>query len=175
MACSTISPLGALTRGLLAGVVGTAAMDLYWFYWYKRGAGESGLLEWEFSVGLTAWDDAAAPAQVGKRLYEGLFQRSLPATRAALMNNLMHWAYGLSWSALYGLAGASTRPPRVLSGVVLGSVVWTSGYVILPLAGLYKPMWEYDGATLAKDLGAHLIYGVGTATAFWISAPDRGT
>jgi hypothetical protein len=175
MACSTMSPLGALARGLLAGVVGTVAMDLYWFYWYKRGGGDSGLLKWEFSVGLTDWDDAPAPAKVGKRLYEGLFQRPLPATRAALTNNLVHWAYGPSWSALYGLVAASTRPPRVPSGVVLGSIVWTSGYVILPLAGLYKPMWEYDGATLAKDLGSHLVYGVATATAFWISAPDGDT
>jgi hypothetical protein len=32
-----------------------------------------------------------------------------------------------------------------------------SGYVILPLAGLYKPIWEYDARTLADDLSAHLV------------------
>jgi uncharacterized protein YbjT (DUF2867 family) len=37
-----------------------------------------------------------------------------------------------------------------------------------PAGGLYKPIWEYDARTLAWDLGAHLAYGAGTATAFWL-------
>jgi hypothetical protein len=44
--------------------------------------------------------------------------------------------------------------------------VWVSGYVVLPLAHLYKPIWEYDSKTLAKDLSAHIVYGVTTAVAF---------
>jgi len=38
--------------------------------------------------------------------------------------------------------------------------------VVLPLAGLYKPIWEYDRHTLAKDLSAHLVYGLTTAVVF---------
>jgi hypothetical protein len=38
------------------------------------------------------------------------------------------------------------------------------------LAKLYKPIWEYDPKTLADDLSAHLVYGVGTATAFQLAA-----
>jgi hypothetical protein len=37
-------------------------------------------------------------------------------------------------------------------------------------AGLYKPIWEYDAKTLAVDLSAHLAYGAGTGTAFWLLA-----
>jgi hypothetical protein len=40
----------------------------------------------------------------------------------------------------------------------------------LPEAGLYKPIWEYDATTLARDLTAHLGYGAGTGTAFWLLA-----
>ncbi|HEX9411923.1 MAG TPA: hypothetical protein VF916_00325 [Ktedonobacterales bacterium] len=65
-------------------------MDLLWFYRYKRGGGEQSLLEWEFSSGLADWSNAPAPAQVGKRLFEGFFQRELPAQYAALTNNVMH-------------------------------------------------------------------------------------
>ena len=32
-------------------------------------------------------------------------------------------------------------------GLVLGPVVFASGYVVLALAKLYKPIWEYDGPT----------------------------
>jgi hypothetical protein len=31
--------------------------------------------------------------------------------------------------------------------------------------GIYEPMWRYDKKTLAKDLGAHLRFGVVTAAA----------
>ena len=41
-------------------------------------------------------------------------------------------------------------------------------YTALPLAGLYKPIWKYDAKTLAWDLGAHLAYGAGTGTTFWL-------
>jgi hypothetical protein len=37
---------------------------------------------------------------------------------------------------------------------------------VLPAAGLYKPIWEYDARVLAKDLRAHLLYGLTTAAVF---------
>jgi hypothetical protein len=37
--------------------------------------------------------------------------------------------------------------------------VWSSDYVVLPLAGVYRPIWRYDVPTLAKDLSAHLVFG----------------
>jgi uncharacterized membrane protein YagU involved in acid resistance len=58
------------------------------------------------------------------------------------------------------------------SGIALGTVAWLSGYVILPLAKVYKPIWEYDAETLAKDLSGHLVYGTATSAAF--SALNRG-
>jgi hypothetical protein len=174
VARSTMSPLAALARGLLAGAAGTAAMDLYWYGWYRTGGGKSSLPAWEFACGLTSWDQVAAPGQVGKRLYEGVFQRPLSAAWAPLTTNVMHWGYGLSWGALYGLVAASIGPPRLRSGVVFGAGVWKSDYVILPLAGLYKPIWKYNVGTLAKDLGAHVIYGIGTAVAFGALSHNRG-
>jgi hypothetical protein len=45
------TPLGAVARGLVAGVVGTAAMDLLQFARYRRGGGQDRLLAWEFSAG----------------------------------------------------------------------------------------------------------------------------
>ena len=42
---SARTPLGAVARGLVAGAVGTLAMDLLWFYRYRRGGGEGGLAE----------------------------------------------------------------------------------------------------------------------------------
>jgi hypothetical protein len=57
--------------------------------------------------------------------------------------------------------------------VPFGAGVWVSGYVILPAAKLYQPIWEYDGKTLAKDLSAHLVYGLTTAAAFQLLSGSR--
>lgn len=48
-------------------------------------------------------------------------------------------------------------------GLQFGAGVCAGGYVILPAAKLYEPIWKHDRATLAKDLSAHLVYGLTTA------------
>jgi hypothetical protein len=162
---STMTPLAAVGRGLAAGAAGTVAMDALLFARYKRGGGESAFPGWEFSSGLTSWDQAPAPAQIGKRLVEGLFQQELPPERAALVNNITHWAYGMLGGVQYGIVAGSLRAPRIRYGVPFGASVWASGYVVLPAAKLYRPIWTYDRTTLARDLSAHLVYGLGSATA----------
>jgi hypothetical protein len=164
-----MTPLGALARGALSGVMGTALMDLVSYLRYKRGGGDTDLIAWEFQPGLDDWSKASAPGQVGKRLYEGLLQRPLSDRYAALTNDLTHWLYGVSWGALFGMVVGSTRisrAPRAIAGPPFGAVVWGMSYVILPLAKLYKPIWDYDTPTLAKDLSTHLVYGAGVSTLF---------
>ena len=68
------------------------------------------------------------------------------------------------------LAGRTSRHPW-LRALALGPAAWLAGYVILPLAKLYKPIWDYDARTLGEDLSAHLVYGAATAAAF--AALDR--
>jgi hypothetical protein len=161
-----VTPLGAVVRGFTAGAVGTAAMDFLWYQRYKRGGGDSGFLKWEFSSGLCTWENAPAPALVGKRIAEGFLQRELPAERAALVNNIVHWVYGVTWASLYGIVAGTVGPRKVHLGLPFGAGVWTSSYVLLPLARLYKPMWEYELKVLGKDLSAHLVYGLGTSATF---------
>jgi hypothetical protein len=168
-----VTPLGAIVRGLLAGVLGTAAMDTLLFGRYKRGGGEEAFSSWEFSEGLSSWDDAPAPAQVGRRIVEGLFAVELPPARAELVNNVTHWAFGIFGAVPYGVLAGSLRSPRIGYGLPFGAGVWAGGYVILPAAKLYKPIWEYDGKTLAKDLSAHLVYGLTTAAAFQLLSSSR--
>jgi uncharacterized membrane protein YagU involved in acid resistance len=108
---------------------------------------------------------ASAPGQVGRRLLEGLLQRDLPDQAARTVNNAVHWLYGLGWGAAYGVVAGSLSRRRGL-GPAFGSLVWLSGYAVLPLAKLYRPIWEYDAKSLAKDLSAHLVYGTVTAAAF---------
>ncbi len=169
----TPTPIGVIARGLISGALGTAAMDLVQYRRYRRGGGSQSLPDWEFSAGLDDWAEAAAPAQVGRRIVEGLFQVELAPRWARSANNAMHWAYGLMWGAQYSVVAGSAPVPRVAYGLLLAPVAWGSGYVVLPLAKLYQPIWEYDAATLAKDLSAHVVYGLTTAAAFRALWPGR--
>jgi hypothetical protein len=167
---ATLTPVGAIARGLVAGAAGTAAMDALLFARYRRSGGTSTAGDWELSESLSSWDDAPAPALVGKRLVEGLFDTELPSTRAALVNNVTHWAFGMFSGVQYGIVAASLPKPRILYGLPFGATVWATGYVMLPAAKLYQPIWKYDLKTLADDLSAHLVYGLATATALRVLA-----
>jgi uncharacterized membrane protein YagU involved in acid resistance len=81
------------------------------------------------------------------------------------VNNITHWGYGIVNGAQYGIVAASLRRPRVRYRLAFGALVWASGYVILPVAKLYEPIWKYSPETLGKDLSAHLVYGLATAAA----------
>ncbi|MFG1820653.1 hypothetical protein ACGFIF_43325 [Kribbella sp. NPDC049174] len=161
-----LTPLGAVIRGSVAGALGTLAMDVLLYGRYRRDAGKSDFPRWEFSADVHSWDEAPAPAQVGKRLYEGLFRRELSDRRAALVNNVMHWGVGIANGAVYGVLAGSAPEPKIRYGAPFGAGVWGSGYVTLPAAGLYQPIWKYSRRVLAKDLSAHLVYGLSTAAAF---------
>jgi hypothetical protein len=150
--------------GILAGAAGTAAMDTLLYLRYRRSGGTQGPLEWEFSAGVQGWEDVSAPGLVGKRLLNSVLGRQAPDKWARSTQNVMHWATGMGWSGPYGvISGARGRAPWT-GGLVFGPIVWLAGYVVLPVAKIYQPIWDYDAKTLAKDLSAHLVYGVTAGT-----------
>ena len=84
-------------------------------------------------------------------MIEGFTQRDLPDRWAWAGSTAAHWAYGSLAAGLYGVLVGSLRRPRVLYGLPFGAAVWAGGYVLLPQAGLYEPIWKDDARTLAWD------------------------
>ena len=164
-----LTPLAAVAGGLLAGAVGTVCLDTVQYLRHRRAGGTEGPLAWEFAP-VDTWEQAPDPGQVAKRVIEGFTQRKLPDRWAFPVSTVMHWAYGSSAAAMYGILAGSLRRPHAAYGLPFGAAVWTSGYVILPEGGLYKPILEYDAKTLAWDLTGHLAYGAGTGVTFWLFA-----
>jgi len=154
----------ALVRGALAGALGTLAMDAVWFARYRRGGGKSAFAEWEFGAPAESWDEAPAPARMGRLLARKLLGAELGPERIRLVNNVMHWGYGLVWATQYDLLRSRVRS-RLWHGPAFGATVWASDYVVLPLAGIYEPIWKYDPGTLWQDLSAHLVFGTATDAA----------
>ncbi|MEA2256817.1 MAG: hypothetical protein QOG35_2862 [Solirubrobacteraceae bacterium] len=149
------SPAAALARGLAAGAAGTAAMTAAQTAYYR----------------VTGGEPSDTPAQVGRRIVEGVLRREVPDERMPLLNQLMHWLYGTSWGGLYGIvAGHRGRGPG--GGMALAAVVWATSVVELPALGVAPPVWEYDPATLASDVGFHAVYGITVSVAHAALAPS---
>jgi hypothetical protein len=144
------STLRTLARGLLAGAAGTAAMTAAQTA-YLKARGE---------------EPSTTPAEVGRRIVEGVLQRDVPEERMGALNNVMHWIYGTSWGVLFGLSRACRGSAPLADGARFAGVVWGASLVQLPAMGLAPPVWEYPPQQLASDVGFHLVYGVGVATAY---------
>jgi hypothetical protein len=162
-----VTPLGAVTAGLLAGALGTVCFDTVQYLLQRPAGGQESFWRWEFAP-VDNWDQAPDPGQVAKRLIEGFNQRKLPDRWAWRISTAMHWGYGSGSAVAYGIVAGSLRRPRPIYGLPFGSLVWAGSYVVLPAGGIYKPIWKYDVETLAKDLAAHLAYGAGSGVTFWV-------
>src|SRR5207248_979318 len=130
---------------------------------------------WESAEGVTRWEAASAPGQLGEKAERLVTRRPPPDRWARATTNAVHWATGVGWGLQYGLLAVRPSKHPLMRALALGPVAWLSGYVLLPLAGVYKPIWDYDAPTLGKDLSAHLVYGAATSTAFAALTRSTGT
>ena len=162
-----LTPLAAVAAGLLAGAVGTVGLDAVQYLKHRRAGGTKSPLAWEFAP-VDSWDTAPTPGLAARRVIEGFTQHKLSDRWAWPVSTAAHWAYGSAAAAGYGVLAGSSRTANPAFGLPFGAAVWVTGYVVLPEAGLYKPIWKYDAKTLAWDLSAHLAYGAGTGTMFWL-------
>jgi hypothetical protein len=152
--------------GALAGAAGTAAMDSVLYLRYRRDGGKDSFWDWEFASGVTTWDQASAPGQLGKKVERLVTGRQPPDAWARATTNLVHWATGIGWGLQYGALANRTSNHPLVRALGLGPTAWLASYVILPLTGVYKPIWDYDAHTLGDDLSAHLVFGSATSAVF---------
>jgi hypothetical protein len=166
--------LRAALSGAAAGALGTAMLDLVEFRRYRRAGGSEPVVAWETARGVVKWDAASAPAQFGKWVDEEVTGHEPPDRWARTTTNVVHWATGMGWGVEFGVVNALWRRHSLALSAVLGPTAWLTGYLILPLAKVYKPIWDYDAPTLAKDLSAHIVYGSVTAACFAVLARYLG-
>lgn len=71
-----ITPLGVVARGVAAGVVGTALMTISQELAAKlQSSGDEGRKGGQEEAPQDPWEQASMPAQVGRRISEGVFPR----------------------------------------------------------------------------------------------------
>lgn len=165
------TPLAAVARGIAAGVVGTGFMTLAQTLPAKLQSSDGGSQQQESGgAQQDPWEEASAPAKVAKRISEGVFDHDVPPERIPLLTHGMHWGYGTGWGAVYGIAQGSLHAPPLRHGLVFGTAVWAMSYVQLVPMGLYQPPWKYAPKDIAMEVGYHLAYGLGVASAYRVLA-----
>jgi hypothetical protein len=153
-------PLAAV-RGLAAGLVGTALMTAYQLAVAKaRGR------RLDTPVPRT-WAEAPAPARVAKKAAELVGKpRAITKKDVPRVTNAVHWAYGVGWGIVYGIAAHALRPHPAAGAVGFGVGLWGLQYAELVPLGISQPPWEYPLEELGLDLSYHLVYGAGVAAAY---------
>jgi hypothetical protein len=134
-------------KGLLAGVVGTAAMTV------------SSSVEARIRHRAASSAPARATAKV---LGIKEFEDDIAAAR---FNDLSHWGYGTMWGVARGLLGATGLSPRTATAAH-GAAVWGSAQVTLPALEVAPPFVFWGKKEVAIDLWHHTVYAVATGLAY---------
>lgn len=157
------SLFAAAAKGAVAGLAGTAFMTAYQEA-IARTQGSSALAE-SLKEPRT-WADAPAPAQLAKKVSEGVLHKRVTKRQAPLIAGVGRWGYGASLGAVYGLATSRRSGNPVPQGIALGTAMWGLAYAALTPLGIYQRPWRSAPRTLALDLSYHLVYGVGAAAVY---------
>jgi len=171
MGLSSETSLGSrLISAMFAGAAGTSVMDALLYRRYRRGGGKEQPFQWEFSAGVRTWEDVSSPGLVGRDVLKRLRGQDVPEEWARTTQNVVHWATGVGWSIPLALVVPRGRCVAWIGGVSVGLIAWLTSYTVLPLAKVYKPIWDYDAKTLEDDLSAHLVYGATIGTLLAVAA-----
>lgn len=143
----------ALGKGLVAGVVGTAAMTL------------SSTIEMK----LRNRSSSSAPADA---IEEVLGVEPVDEEAEQRLGNLTHWGYGSGWGAVRGLLGAFGLHGWPATAAHFGAV-WGTEAAMLPALEVAPPMRKWGAKEIAIDMWHHAVYAVTAGLAY--RALDRSS
>ena len=152
--------------GLIAGIAGTFAMSEFQGLWSRvvdgyestSAGGRHDARDWqERSEDDNANEIAAqtiAVHTIGRRLNGRELSMAAPA---------VHYAFGGTLGALYGIAAEGTPLVRVGAGAAFGTAVWVGAdEIAMPALGLESPENDRAFEMHAQAFAAHIVFGVTT-------------
>ncbi len=136
----------AVGRGLLAGLVGTAAMTVSSTVEMRR----------------RGRDASTAPADAAAKVLGVEPTGDAARTR---FSNVVHWSYGTGWGAVRGLIGFAglSGPPAALAHLL---AIWPAELLMLPSLGVAPAPWRWSPSELGIDAFHHAIYVTVTGATF---------
>jgi len=144
---------GAIGKGLLAGLAGTAAITL------------SQMIEMK----ITKREPSDAPVKVASQV-----TGAAPAddSQKEKLNNEIHYAYGTSWGIVRGLLGFAGLKGVPATLVHFGAI-WATELIMLPKYDAAPPVNEQEPKSVAIDALHHAVYAVAAGLVY--DALDAGS
>ncbi len=144
---------GAIGKGLLAGLAGTAAITL------------SQMIEMK----ITKREPSEAPVKVASQI-----TGAAPAdeSQKEKLSNEIHYAYGTSWGVVRGLLGLAGLKGLSATLVHFGAI-WATELIMLPKYDAAPPVDEQEPKSVAIDALHHAVYAVAAGLAY--DALDAGS
>lgn len=159
-----------LAAGALGGLVGSWVMTQFHVALYGRGVTDT--REPQSHRPVSAQDDATTKA--ADVIARTTTQRRLSRREKQVGGPAVHYAFGASTGALYGLLSAYTPAVRRGAGIPFGIAVWlVADEIMLPLLRLAKGPRAYPAAVHGEMLAAHIVFGLATDAALTWLRPQR--
>lgn len=138
---------GALA-GLIGGLVGSLTMELF----------QAGLKK---VSGAQETANDPATVKVAQSVSEVTRDKSLAGDEKNPAGEIVHYAFGGTAGAVYGMAAEALPKASAGWGLLFGTALWlVADEIGVPAAGLGKYPNETPAADQASALAAHLIYGL---------------
>jgi hypothetical protein len=156
---------GAAFKGLIAGLIGTAAIGVA----MQR---TPAIMEQLAHAGLAPESVSKdghgepAPAKLADKVAGKVFDTPLEGAAKQRAAQAIHWGYGAAWGMLYGLLQSRLRLPHTLHGALLGGLVGGVASTVVPALELSPSPKEQPVAKRAVQFLQHLLYGEVTAVTY---------
>ena len=150
---------GALC-GLVAGVVGSALMDVYWLI--VQGVLGARPEQEHKGPGSGQIKQAHATQVLADMVSEVLAGKPVPREDRPLTGIAVHYATGLLCGALYGAVAARRPRTGIVAGVLYGAGIWLFfDEIALRALNISPDVEKVPPREHLQALGAHLAYGAG--------------
>lgn len=142
-----MSIFNVLVRGMVSGLLGTAAMTV------------SELLE----MSLSGREGSKVPGQVGAHLLPGRDPSSPDDVQR--LNTPVHWAHGITMGALRGaLDTVGLRGPAATAAHF--ALLWGGDAALYRVLGVADVPWRWEPEELASDVGHKAVYAIVTGLTY---------
>jgi putative membrane protein len=142
-----VSPWRGLLAGAVGGLVASAAMSQFHSLSQKEDLSAQPMKE----------DSTVKAASAVSRT---VFHHELTPQQKKVAGPVMHYGFGTTLAAFYGIAVEFAPFLRTGWGMPYGVAAWLGAHVItVPALGLSEPVTESAPRKEAVEFGAHLVYG----------------
>jgi len=146
----------AVAVGLVSGVVGGMVAS---FVMSQFQRGLSSLASSDSSEHQNGGEDATV--KTASAVSESVIGRELTEKEKRTAGPAVHYAFGATMGAVYGVLSAIAPAAAAGWGLPFGTALWLAAdEVAVPVLGLSKAPTEYPASTHASALASHLVYGL---------------